>query len=326
MNQYSDCELVLKGDPFNYHIIQNLDILTLYNLRLTCKHYLNITISLIKQKIISEMEDRLRKVLGHTYNEFMDIFKEAKAVISGSFIIQCVLNEYWDSDIDIYISYFNANFYKDIVGKMRQLLAITMTELYKTKNNYLSRDLLIRNVYTYQNPNVRYKIQIITIEAKPDYLSMSNYVKEKADFDICKNVYYVDEDKSFLNINTIDNILSKKATFSYFAGFRASFQRYLKYSNRGFIFKNVSYDQDLSDELNDYISHIKIPASYKLKKQTTANELYNCLCYSIKKTIIPVDNHCAKDCIIKSYDEYLPHTHDNNQHEGDTRSLIYVYV
>src|ERR1700722_4295200 len=94
---------VLYGDPFNYVIIKYLYPIDLYNLCLTNKKFNMMLKNKIKKSIISEIENRLKNILDN-FLEFQEFLNKSSSIISGSFIIQCILGEYWNnSDIDIYV-------------------------------------------------------------------------------------------------------------------------------------------------------------------------------------------------------------------------------
>jgi len=102
-------EELLEYDFVKKEIFSKLSPLSFYNLKL-CNKLWNkyITLSMIKESIIKEINTRLLAILGDKYNDFIEILNITKAVISGSFIIQCILGEHWeDSDIDIYFPTIN---------------------------------------------------------------------------------------------------------------------------------------------------------------------------------------------------------------------------
>jgi hypothetical protein len=95
---------VLFGDPFT-HIFNNLCVKDLYELYLTTPKYKSLfTPQTINQVLINKINDRLKYIFQDQYDNFKLALKTDKAVISGSFIIQCILGETWsNSDIDIYV-------------------------------------------------------------------------------------------------------------------------------------------------------------------------------------------------------------------------------
>ncbi len=108
-------------------IIHNLARKELYYLSLTSTFYHELI--QFKKLILNTIHKRLQYELG---DNFINIMHRNKAFISGSFIIQCVLDEYWsNSTIDIYVPYIENDF----------------NEL----ENYLSNELYIENhlMHTY---------------------------------------------------------------------------------------------------------------------------------------------------------------------------------
>jgi hypothetical protein len=94
---------IAKHDAFN-NILIHFSIFDVYNLSITCKtlSYLHDKMSLVLNKII---DTRLYEIFGNETQIFKQLLEETGGIISGSFVLQCILNEKWDnSDIDIYIS------------------------------------------------------------------------------------------------------------------------------------------------------------------------------------------------------------------------------
>ena len=82
-------ETILFGDPFYNHIIHYLNPTTLYNLCKSCKSYRN---NINKQYFEIATVKEIRKRLRHTEDE-KEMLCELKGIISGSFIVDCVLKE-----------------------------------------------------------------------------------------------------------------------------------------------------------------------------------------------------------------------------------------
>ena len=95
---------VLCSDWFIYNIKEHLVPKDFLMLKYVCKYYhKNITVMDVKRCIISNINLRLKKILGDNYDTFIKYISKHNVAISGSFIIQCILEEYYeDSDIDIY--------------------------------------------------------------------------------------------------------------------------------------------------------------------------------------------------------------------------------
>jgi hypothetical protein len=77
----------------------------------------------IKKSTIYEINRRLGKIFGDELYGFKNAMQEANALISGSFIIQCILGEHWPgSDVDVYISermfheFFTPDYYESLIN------------------------------------------------------------------------------------------------------------------------------------------------------------------------------------------------------------------
>lgn len=89
---------VLLGNVFDHIISKYLTPKDIWHLgfvdkKLRSKLNLIYIHSESKKRVI----ERLKNIFGQNYNEFVKIMIKTRAIISGSFIIQCVLNEYWDN-------------------------------------------------------------------------------------------------------------------------------------------------------------------------------------------------------------------------------------
>lgn len=101
-------EIVLYGDPFIYCITTFLNINDFYNLYIVNKKY-HMLIN--KQKIISRIiikniNNRFKEIFKDNMNyfdEFKAFLKKGKCVITGSFILECILEQNYSNTIDIYV-------------------------------------------------------------------------------------------------------------------------------------------------------------------------------------------------------------------------------
>ena len=93
---------ILKGDTFHY-ITDHLSPKDLYHLAKTCQYYHKELEEFFKRKVINTINTRLSDFFGKNLKEFKNQMKITGSFISGSFILQCILDEAWnDSDVDIY--------------------------------------------------------------------------------------------------------------------------------------------------------------------------------------------------------------------------------
>ena len=250
---------VFYGDPFKEEIVKYLDPKDLYNIRYVSKNFCNIiTFKMIKDTIKNNIYQRLRRILGDHTDKFLELLTENSGVISGSFILQCILNEtYSESDIDIYIPTPTNRSKSGIYNSLENYIYNgTM------KSKFISGD----NQYIYESDNISYireyqyidlKIQIIYIFSQNNIENLWEPIKNLFDFDIVKNIY----SENALKIYKLSEIMEKTTTFKKSWDLRSSIARYNKYSSRGFTFKEPTAGyQDLifnSKEFN-FIKVVKL--------------------------------------------------------------------
>ena len=115
-------ESVFEGDIFDNKILPKLSVENIYDMSLSTEYFKkrfdkNYVLGVIKKRI--ELE--LRNIFKEHYDEFVETMQKSHAIISGSFLLQIILEEKWEnSDIDIYVgstcennSGLRDNFFKD---------------------------------------------------------------------------------------------------------------------------------------------------------------------------------------------------------------------
>lgn len=225
---------IIITDPFVYDILSYLrpvDLLTLKFASWT--FYKKIDKKIFYNFVARIMNNRLSHIFGDRLIEFKNIMESTKCVISGSFIIQSILGEQWDgSDIDIYVTG------QKIPLTIEFFLHNTMNFTLRTllDNTYIKEgDKLkitsIKDFQTFENK----RIQIICINTDNSYNSVKNYIHETYDYDICKNLYYVDKTEH-LSIYHPNDIYNKKINYDLNQENSKNniLIRYKKYRNRGF--------------------------------------------------------------------------------------------
>ena len=154
----------------------------------------------IENKFKSNFSKKLKE-LNINEREFINSLKSVNGVISGSFILQCILDEYWSSDLDVYInSTLHGNaFFHDLYNKFdsdKNKVTLLHDYIYQHDNlikndkfDFGLQKLLINNV----------NMDLIFI--KDDY---ETFIYNKFDFDFCKN-FYDGNELHIYDINTINN-------------------------------------------------------------------------------------------------------------------------
>ena len=173
-----------------------------YNLIITCHNYkkkFNI-----KKNLINEINYRLYNIFGDKLDQFKKLMKDTQSVISGSFIIQCLLDEYWDcSDIDIYVSKYEPSSKFNIDDFMFHNMKfhgrhencdrnndIKWVRTYKPDTIYIIDDYGCYRAIKKNNSKSHYDIQIIGLGVAKTYSSIKTFIDTTFDFDVCKNMYF----------------------------------------------------------------------------------------------------------------------------------------
>jgi hypothetical protein len=258
--------------PIQHTLLQYLSTPEIANLY---DAYPNTNIPKLTEKtLIKAVQNALLKVF-HNNFELYEQFNEAlflsNACISGSFLLQAILNEdIGASDIDIYLdctrdkgNYVNfgelENFLFSLLYGVPSRENIFSYEpngkRFKidtkqfTSNNYpMIRNANIQFVREYK-PKKYMKFQLIYVDRKKQ--PMFDYISSTYDFDFCKNVY----DGHQLMIRNLNSILTKTVVVKKFDNLNVDrHYRCLKYIKKGFTLKG--YVKPTKLDVNfDAISH-----------------------------------------------------------------------
>ena len=225
---------VLCSDWFIYNIQEHLVPKDFFVLKYVCKYYYKyITKNDIKKKIISTIHERLKKVLNIQYETFIKYISKNYISISGSFIIQCILGEYYEeSDIDMY-SYLimEEHMFFDIFSME------SLTEM--QKQMFADYGCLpdIASIINEKLENGHKLQQIVMNSTKIKTLEqLKNFVLSSFDFNICKNLFSIIDGKEYLYIHSLWNIINKHDIITTVKFDRQVPNRIEKYKKRGFNF------------------------------------------------------------------------------------------
>lgn len=271
----------VTNDIFKYEVLNHCNIASLMKMRaLNTKYYNMITIDYIKKRIIKNIEDRLAKIFGFSWQPFQEQLKKSQAIISGSFIIQCILDEDWNTDLDIYVPSTLTretlrqmhNGAKKIEGKISHIETWLFNHnfintRYQGSDRYnegISSDIRCVRNYGFCDPdqleeyknaspydkyanNSRFvdpnkpQIQIIQVNQAPE--DIPGFIQDHFDLDICKNIYGIRESQSHLHITSLNQIISKQNCTGFGYNSKLTLARYKKYINHGFTFSDISLEQ-----------------------------------------------------------------------------------
>ena len=286
----------MEGDIFKYEMLNYLNISDIMKVReLNKLYYKDITIDYIKQRIIKDVETRLAEIFGPYWMEFKEQCEKSGAIISGSFLIQCILNEDWKTDIDIYISStINREKFKKMhhgakktSQKMREIeLWLINNGMINTRymgsdryNEGISQDIrCVRNYgfcredkleeYKNVSPYDQYanysrfvdqsKPQIQIIQVNRDIEEILEFIMDNFDLDICKNAYISKGQKIY--ISNLNQIISKINCTGFGYNSKLTLARYKKYMKYGFKFPEISlkvYQKFIDRSEDFYLFSIK---------------------------------------------------------------------
>jgi hypothetical protein len=312
------------------------DVRYLLSEKLSCKDIWNMSkvtqyestriklMNLIKKRCISEMKNRLKSVLKERYDEFADILERTGVVISGSFIVQCLLNEDWNTDIDIFVPMIGNKIGKtDSNNPTTEIDDLLFQKFHMVQYEAGSRyghdihDEKIQWVRTFSNTQLYtrdengrytrinytprekkgYDFQVILVNVEKERLS--DFIMGNFDFDIVKNVFTFPNN---LEILKMEEIFNKRTEFKVGDRFGSSVQRAIRYERRGFTFlnKNMSYEKILT--IYDNAPKFSGEGMPKIKIR------------NLMDTDIQKHEGCQEDCIIKFTHPEDKHYHVDGHH------------
>jgi hypothetical protein len=229
--------------------------------------------------------DLLQVAFGKNYDMLLSVLNATGAVISGSFPLQCYLNEVWaESDIDIFCpveksvitdhaihiiftQIFKANgiplsdaqkatSYRLSVPESESIMNLKPVDI-KTRYGNITE---IFQVMDYTLPNNK-KVQVIYYDGA-NKLSATpyEYVCKHFDFDFVKNAFGVTNNISWIKNNDDNSVLNRMSIYriSPTASVENSNKRKIKYTARGFKFFcdgkeiNNSETSDIKKDISDF--------------------------------------------------------------------------
>lgn len=260
-------EKILFSDPL-LEIIQYMspkDVLNIINSSIECKKI--IKYYHFHQIILKEINRRLKLIFKDYYDEFKKQLQDNQAIISGSFILQCILGEDWeDSDVDIYVpirnsqskyTYLEDFLYRHLAQIEYHCREYNNNNIEGTRKYACYNEKYFNKVKCSVNPNTLYRffsnsynciepntrhIQIIRLNCT-SIEEIKKFILNDFDFDIVKNSYYIKDDIEYLTIYNLKDVLSKTTLFKVSQTYLPELNRKKKYEHRGFKFFYDLYPQ-----------------------------------------------------------------------------------
>jgi len=207
----------LPTETYN-HITNNLTPYESFRLSQTCQQFF----SNYSKNIINKINKRLLQIFNDQLPALKKMMQETGCVISGSFIIQCLIGETWKkSDVDFYvpirdnwISVIDQGYKKtDVEDFMYYQMSYDGCKDC-TYNDLDSSTIKWVRTYDSKQDGTRLdtKIQIICLDVDKNIDAIYGFVTDTFDFDICKNMYYYDG-KDNVRVYNLNNVLSRETQF-----------------------------------------------------------------------------------------------------------------
>ena len=223
--------------------------------------------NLLHNKCIDEIKKRLTEMFFNDpkiAQEFLSILNETGAVISGSFLVQCLLNENWKSDVDIFVPIIGNEITYTSNHNIKTKVDDFLFRVYHFYNYYAAdryshhvsnkirwiRDFADIDVKKDKKTNeAKHIFQVILVNVEKD--EICEFIRNSFDFDLVKNTFI----KHKLSVLNFEEIFSKNVRFKTGDRLGLSIKRRVKYEKRGFTFYYDSPAFNPKDETN--INHIK---------------------------------------------------------------------
>lgn len=228
-------ENIFFGNVFDNIIIEYLDVRDIYALGFVNKKYQKrFDKHLIMKIILARTTKKLQNIFGEYYDQFVKNMIESNAIIGGSFILQCILNEWWyDSDIDIYVDVkYEHKFHEN----MKNIAHVDQEDEDFDNYNSVFENIINISSYYIDLDEKDDKIQVISIRTSDKY-SLIDHINNTG-FDVCKNILkYNNSGKLQLHLKNFRELIAKTSTFI-IQDVDDFFHRLEKYSSRGFRFRS----------------------------------------------------------------------------------------
>jgi hypothetical protein len=207
-------------------------------------HHDNISNDLIHGMIVKNITKKLRIILEDDYDNFILTVERHEIILSGSFIIQCALNEYWDgSDIDMYT--FHEFHDSDIFS-----WATRQSVYSKNESEYNNLTGIIKIDNYIKGENYCQPFQLITLERINQKMSVKSYLRDTFDFNICKNIYKIKNGRHILKTQNLSSIMHKEIQPNAMNIGKNHLARYQKYIQRDFKIDKI--------DKCDYVKYVNI--------------------------------------------------------------------
>lgn len=205
---------------------------------------------LLRQSTMNKIDLWFRELYGDN-KDFVRSMIESQAVISGSFILQMILNETWKTGIDIFFSIkMDKKIFHHHSTPIEEFL---LNDVYSRSRDHNLQENLDHDIDTYaklfdfyNNGGIsigHYHTRSEIFQAfgiRVNRNDLINLILNRTDFDICKNLFWYDENGCNIYMDSPNQIINKNFTGKTTMNPRYTTKEYRKkkYEFRGFYYKS----------------------------------------------------------------------------------------
>ncbi len=193
------------------------------------------TDKILNNIIINKILNKLKIKFADKYDNVIEFMKTTDCHISGSFILQCILDEdYQSSDIDFFLN----KEYMDTTKELCKSWGISGHNIHITSMEYsefIMSQFIVMTIYPHTGQSNIFQFILLSEES-------SNHIIKSFDLDILSNYITYKNGNFVLYIENIDNIFGKIMKIKYPPeSNKIKKTRLEKYQSRGFKFTDISY-------------------------------------------------------------------------------------
>ena len=189
----------------------------------------------IDERLLSVFRGNRQQVI-----RFKQAIKDLGGVLTGSFLLQCIVDETWSSsDIDIVLpnNHLQVRSTQAIFSEICGDPDFSLLHRFNYLNFFsgLPGPSCVRNLLEYHFDDHLVQLMCTNLETTERVCA---WIEENFDFSVVRNSAWVDSKWNWVvRIHSEDDIINRSFWFDSFCSLKSSFERKIKYEQRGFVVK-----------------------------------------------------------------------------------------